>query len=99
MTESSTTAAVNETATLVATDTQENDPATGTKSDNSPMANEVNRELPVACTVSHRVYSAPSHFDDVDFLDDVELVECPRGLTVPGLNKKTSYRGTRQMSC
>ena len=69
VTESTTTAPVNETATTVPTETQSIDP-TGTESDNAPMANEVNRDLPVVCTVSHRFYPAPSRFFNVDFLDD-----------------------------
>ena len=46
------------------------------QSDNATMADEVNCDLPVVCTVSHRVYSAPSRFENVDILDDVELIVC-----------------------
>ena len=58
------------------TDTKDNDPATGTDNDNPPMGDEVNRDLPVVCTVIHRVYPALSRFDNVDLLDDVELIGC-----------------------
>ena len=31
-------------------------------------------DLPVVCPVSHRFYPAPSRFDNVDLLYDVELI-------------------------
>ena len=73
--ESTTTEPVNNPATLEPTDTQENDHATGSESDNAPIENEVNRELQVVC-MSNRVYLALSRVDNVDFIDDVELIGC-----------------------
>ena len=69
--ESTTIEPVNNPATPVPADTQDNDHETGTETDNASMENEENRDLRVVCTVSHRVYQAPSCFHKVDVLDDV----------------------------
>jgi len=47
---------------------------TGDVEEDAIMVEENNRDVPVVCAVTQRVYPAPSRFDNVDFLSDDELI-------------------------